>query len=165
MPPMWGRRCRRVGRAALPADSTLNCWRRGRESNPPMEVLQTSALPLGYPAACAVPRIVMRSGPLSMRSVGIDSLLINAPNPPNGGPVRFFPLGSKPEPFPAAACRAAAIRFFPSAPARAGNALKIWPKICAYGRIQPFCALLTVQSTSDCQRLALCSVPLLTSQL
>jgi glutamate-1-semialdehyde 2,1-aminomutase len=27
-----------------------NLWRRGRESNPRMEVLQTSALPLGYPA-------------------------------------------------------------------------------------------------------------------
>ena len=27
-----------------------SAWRRGRESNPRIEVLQTSALPLGYPA-------------------------------------------------------------------------------------------------------------------
>jgi hypothetical protein len=31
--------------------STLQRWRRGRESNPRIGVLQTPALPLGYPAA------------------------------------------------------------------------------------------------------------------
>jgi hypothetical protein len=30
-------------------------WRRGRESNPRMEVLQTSALPLGYLALFSDP--------------------------------------------------------------------------------------------------------------
>jgi hypothetical protein len=32
-------------------------WRRGRESNPRIEVLQTPTLPLGYPAALANGRV------------------------------------------------------------------------------------------------------------
>ncbi|MDB6072292.1 MAG: hypothetical protein JWL81_3463 [Verrucomicrobiales bacterium] len=94
---MGGRRCRRGNPAAVfagwlgPPEWAVRpatfCWRRGRESNPPMEVLQTSALPLGYPAACAVPRIVMRSGPLSMRCVRVGGVLMKR----NGNPTFRIP--------------------------------------------------------------------------
>jgi hypothetical protein len=39
----------------------ISAWRRGRESNPRIEVLQTSALPLGYPAGERIPSIALNS--------------------------------------------------------------------------------------------------------
>ena len=45
-----------------PSGSILGAdWRRGRESNPRIEVLQTSALPLGYPAAERISIIAFNS--------------------------------------------------------------------------------------------------------
>lgn len=48
-------------------------WRRRRESNPRMEVLQTSALPLGYSADCEARRLGPGAGLSTGQEAGIDA--------------------------------------------------------------------------------------------
>jgi hypothetical protein len=52
--------------------SRIADWRRGRESNPRIAVLQTATLPLGYPAVASC-ETIKRADAVNLRRVSLTS--------------------------------------------------------------------------------------------